>query len=176
MNRIYSKVWNASLGAVVVASELARSKSVVDKRRQGGRGFRLVGMSLAIMFALALAPKSAYADVCAGSFAPNNSPVAADDAFACGASAFATGHYSTAIGNETMSTGNYSVALGYTATAIGMDSMALGHDAFSRGVNSIAIGKDSVARNENSIALGAGSIADQDNTLLGLAVVTPSTK
>jgi hypothetical protein len=165
MNRIYSKVWNAALGAVVVASELARSKSTVDKRQQRSRSFRLVGMSLAIMLALTLAPKSAYADVCNGSFAPNNMPTAAADAFACGALAQATGQYSTALGNQAMSMGNYSVALGYTAIALGTDSMALGHDALSSGASSVAIGRDSLARAQNSIALGAGSVADQDNTL-----------
>lgn len=109
MNKIYSKVWNASIGQIVVASELASSKTGAGGAgsSKGRFGIALVKLSLAVMLGLGLVPKAALAgDVCSGSFATGDVPVAVGfDAFACGAAASASGDYSTAIGNQAEASG-----------------------------------------------------------------------
>ena len=165
MNKIYSKVWNASLGAVVVASELASSDVVVCKGTVTPRARSLVHSALAMLIGMALLPDAARADVCEGSFASSTQPTAASTALACGALASASGNYATALGNRSMASGDYASAIGYAAQARGNQSIALGHDAISAGTASVAIGQDSLASGTNSVALGQGSVADVDNTV-----------
>lgn len=108
MNKIHSKVWNASLGALVVASELARSAG-----KKSGGGIRRshavlggIGVLACAITTLLLSP-AAHADVCRGTFAPGTGPTAATTAFACGTLAAATGDYATAFGNRSLASGDY---------------------------------------------------------------------
>ena len=100
MNTIYSKVWNKSLGILVVASEHARAHG------KGGASRRLraamAALPLAAGAALALASPATYAHnsqgsnaqagtICSG-FSSLLAPVAKGyQAFACGAQAKANG-------------------------------------------------------------------------------------
>lgn len=155
MNRIYSLVWDRTLGRVVVASELAA-------RKRGGATHgdacspRLALLALALLAALAAPPRVLAGDVCEDPFLGFTAGAVGDDAFACGTNADAFGDYSTAFGN--------------TAQAFGLSSTAVGYRSFSQGMRSTAVGGFSAARGDYATALGYASRADGANTTaLGFA-------
>jgi autotransporter adhesin len=165
MNTIYSKVWNPSLGAVVVASELATGQ------RKGRNGIaRKRGIAAIAALALAAVFSPAHADVCTGTFAAGQTPTATTDSMACGQVAAATGSHATAVGNNTTATGDDSTAVGYAAQATGKNSTALGDNSKAKANNSVALGQNSVASEANTVSVGrAGAerritnVADAEN-------------
>src|ERR1700754_2803453 len=181
VNTIYSKVWNKSLGILVVASELARANGKGGASRRLRAAMAALPLAAGTMLALASAPVQA-GNVCGGYLLgiQGKGPVAnGDDAFACGTSSKAAGDYSTAVGTAAISSGVSSVALGQGAQATGAWSTALGQASRASGTDSVAIGESSLASGsassdfgtdsrataKNSVALGEGSLADRANTV-----------
>src|ERR1700754_1437170 len=181
VNTIYSKVWNKSLGILVVASELARANGKGGASRRLRAAMAALPLAAGVMLALGSAPAQA-GNVCGGYLLgiQGKAPIAnGDDAFACGTSSKAAGDYSTAVGTAANSSGMYSVALGQSAQSSGAWSTALGQNARASGTDSVAVGEssqasgsassafgtDASATAKNSVALGDGSVANRANTV-----------
>ncbi|EIL89132.1 Hep_Hag family protein, partial [Rhodanobacter fulvus Jip2] len=167
MNTIYSKVWNTSLGMLVVASELARIRGKSGATGAGCGQRRLgVGTVCGAMLAAAMAlPSVARADVCLGTFTLSfgHAPSAQGNAFACGRDAMASGQYSTALGNQSLAKGRYSLANGYQSNALGNNSTAVGYGVMAQNANTTALGANSAALGTAATATGAGSLALGDD-------------
>ncbi|MEO8855362.1 MAG: ESPR-type extended signal peptide-containing protein, partial [Burkholderiaceae bacterium] len=135
MNKTYSKVWNASLGMLVVASEHAKAHG------KGG-GSKRLRAALAVGLAMVASSSWAAAGVspCATYYPSPNTPTATGtDALSCGFAANASGNNSIAFGTRARSQGNYSMAMGYQSKALDY-SVALGANALSNGDYSTVIG------------------------------------
>ena len=205
MNRVYSKVWNRSLGVMVVASELARQRGGVVVRTAR----RSVAATAVLCAALPFANVQA-ADVCQQT-GDGGVPVASGaNAFACGNGARATAANATAVGaaqataisatavggnaraqgaNATAVGGNAlastasSTALGSNARASGLHASAVGYGAQALSAGSVAFGFNSIVlvQASNSVALGYGARALQADTFSvgsggGAATVGPATR
>ncbi|MET0225975.1 MAG: ESPR domain-containing protein, partial [Dokdonella sp.] len=138
MNRIYRTLWNAALGRMVVASELARAPS--------GRA------RVALLASVALAlPMTAMAQATAVGLQTFEAPAAVDatdvaryfqasgsadsdaGAYVEGDNALAAGEAASAIGNGATALGGGAVAVADDATAVGKDSLATGNSATAVG-------------------------------------------
>ncbi|WP_255492548.1 ESPR-type extended signal peptide-containing protein, partial [Luteimonas sp. RC10] len=153
MNRIYRTLWNAELGRMVVASELARSRS---GRRAGAF---VAGLVLAL-------PLTALAQATAVGVQAYNTPAAVD--------ADTVAHYFQASGSADSDVGAYvegdnALAAGEAASAIGAGTVALGAGAVSYANNATAVGRDSLAVGDSSTALGG--VLDIDYSALPRGVV-----
>ena len=168
MNLIYKLVWNSTLGAFMVASELAsgkgkRSRSVIRDRRAATS-------ALAACIAMLLVPAAALAD---------------NTQLGTGAVASGTSSNNTAIGFNAQSVGNMwdigangnrrvdglglnvtsslatvgGVAFGDTSKASGSGSIALGGRSLASALGALATGTYANALGRNSIAHGSGSYA-----------------
>ena len=175
MNHIYSVVWNAAFGRLVVVSELASRRgkdksspkiilaSCRARLRLEARThvFKLLGLTLASMPLLFSVQVQAATSVTLGpgAAAPNAGSVAIGDS----ALASSSGGKSVAIGNGTESSGNGSIAIGadsdFKTLASGVNAIAIGLSARSSVSGGIALGRDSSVTLANSVALGAGSAA-----------------
>ncbi|MEN5351823.1 ESPR-type extended signal peptide-containing protein, partial [Luteimonas sp. TWI165] len=189
MNRIYRTLWNAELGRMVVASELARS--------HGGR--RAAALVAGIALAL---PLTAMAQATAIGVQAYEMPGAVDDttqgryfqasgsaesdagAYVEGDNALAAGEAASAIGNGAAALGAGAVAYADNATALGHDSLATGTSATALGgvlqLDYSAVGEFGVVLDQQTAAnglaataLGAGARADDDfNTAIGAQTET----
>ncbi|MBU4629261.1 YadA-like family protein [Pseudomonas sp. BF61] len=171
MNKIYSVLWNASMGCWMVASELdcQRTKS----GRSGAGRIRklnvqavLIGGILSFMIGglpsawagTAIQGASISATTTGGA-----SPATVDgNAIAIGAGSGATAtNYSIAIGDAanatSATTGEGAVAVGRLASATANGAVAIGYSSKGSAVNSTALGRGANASTVNSVALGANS-------------------
>ena len=117
MNKCYTKVWNASLGQVVVASEFASGDTVVGSsggkspRSAFGAAFAVNVLALALAAAGATgltfmaAPAFAADAVCVDPVTGLPVGTATNNSVACGDGAVASGGNSVAIGNGALSRG-----------------------------------------------------------------------
>ena len=164
MNKCFSKIWNASLGQVVVASELASGDSVTTARSHvrnravlgatAASALSLTLMASAFVVGTVLPAANAYAarvvcvDATTGAVVP--SQVAADGSIACGNGATAVGANSIAVGTNASAPTTSSVAIGHGAvTKLGshatfnnasvMGGVAIGYQATAAGTE-VAIG------------------------------------
>lgn len=172
MNQIHSKVWNRSLGQLVVASELAHGRRGGLSAQRAPRGIARAILSMAIASALSLAvitPSHAQAVLtdAAGTGAIAVSPAAGEgtaataagsNAVAIGAAANAYGWSAIAIGVNASATGNQSAAIGGGATAVFTNDFAIGWGATASG---------SAAGSAPSFALGHGATAMNGATAVG---------
>nr|WP_322900140.1 ESPR-type extended signal peptide-containing protein [Acinetobacter sp. WCHAc010034] len=162
MNKIYKIVWNASLGAWVAVSEIAKGKTKANSGTIGNaassekieiaakEAFNYKALSLAVL--TVLAPSFAFAAIGTNSIdTPNCSSGATrssgDIAVGCGTDS--SGTNSIAIGgnattkvNAGNTQGGQSIAIGYDAQTKGDQSVGLGANIRAAGNSSIAIGGD----------------------------------
>src|SRR5699024_12467712 len=174
MNKVYSRIWNASLGHFVVASELAP----VQGRRHGARERRSawVGKRAALAVAISLAMMT----LSGLSVAAQPSTTEPADDKAC-TSAFYAGSFSTLRDNDTTCDDNllasamtvsqpgtvtpyYQAGGGddsggdNTAVGLGTEAGYWGSQSVAYGVYAQAPGDQSTALGSNSFALGSSSI------------------
>lgn len=165
MNKIFSIVWNASLGCWVAASELARKKTKGRARKNLGKVSTLAAcLSIGVMSSFANAGTAVQLDQVGNGTATGagaTAPATADTfsiAIGGGSGATATG-ISVSIGDASKATGTSSTALGRQSTATGNNSVALGREASSAGLNSTAIGWAANASASSGIAIGPTATA-----------------
>ncbi len=77
----------------------------------------------------------------------------------------ASGHRSTALGQEAVATGAYAIAMGYTVRASALQSLTLGTTSFASGKNSVAIGTGAAASGVESFAIGKTVSASAANAI-----------
>ncbi|MEF3081994.1 ESPR-type extended signal peptide-containing protein [Luteimonas sp. SMYT11W] len=189
MNRIYRTLWNAALGRMVVASELARAPS----------GRRRVALLASVALAL---PMTAMAQATAVGLQTFEAPAAVDatdvaryfqasgsadsdaGAYVEGDNALAAGEAASAIGNGATALGGGAVAVADDATAVGKDSLATGNSATAVGgmlrldysdIGSfgVVLDQQTSASGLAATALGAGAQANGDfNTAIGAQTET----
>ncbi|WP_337243465.1 ESPR-type extended signal peptide-containing protein [Luteimonas sp. gir] len=189
MNRIYRTLWNAELGRMVVASELARSRHA---RRTG---VLVAGLALALpLTALAQATAvgvqvydtptvvdattvahyvqaSGSTDSDAGAYVEGDNALAAGEATsaigngatALAGGAIANGDGATAVGHNSLADGRAAVALGMNATASGDRALALGNAAKAQGLLSMAIGDNATAESIGAMAIGTNAVSRNDS-------------
>ena len=164
MNKIYKIVWNASLGAWVAVSEIAKGKTkansgtvgdiVIDQKNEITikKSFNYKVLSVAVF--TILTPSFAFSAV------GNNSI----DSRACSAAAaYSTGDIAVGCGSD--STGTNSIAIGGNATTKvatgstqGGQSIAIGYDAQTKGDQSVGLGANVRASGNSSIAIGGDDL------------------
>lgn len=183
MNRIYSKVWNASLNKLVVASELATCRG---SSKNGGRDVNMprslrclaqsIGMAIGHncarpgwksamgalpVFVAVMAPGIAFAQYNAGGGTTSGTGQIAISGN-CGGGTDAQTLGGSADYNE--------IAIGCYAVAQGINAMALGQNAKAQATGAVALGVNSTASATYATALGVGSVASATNaTALGVA-------
>ena len=158
MNKIYRVIWNASLGAWVAVSELAKSKTKTKSVKTVVVGFTLTSLS-----SMAIAAAGTAGGTTGNWGATAISTQAADCNRAEGESglqqASASGALSIAIGCSSIAESGRGIAIGSESFAGGdNESIAIGRRAKARGDQSIAIGGQSEAKGGSSIAIGADDL------------------
>ncbi|MEB5477940.1 ESPR-type extended signal peptide-containing protein, partial [Acinetobacter pollinis] len=161
MNKIYRIVWNASLGAWVAVSELAKTKTKT----------KTIG-SVSLVTAMIVFSPAAFAEVGTSGGTGSGTAIstcttdalqaksgtyATNIAIGCGATT-AGSQRSVAIGDSatTASDGNsQSVAIGSVANASGDQSVALGNNVNATGNSSVAIGGDDINKVRNNSAMSS---------------------
>ncbi|MDR6990135.1 ESPR-type extended signal peptide-containing protein [Luteimonas sp. 3794] len=189
MNRIYCTLWNATLGRMVVASELARSRT---GRRAGvllvSAALVLPTTAMAQATAVGLqafeAPTAVDATEVARYFQASGSADSDAGAYVEGDNALAAGEAAAAIGNGATALGGGALALANEATAVGKDSLATGNSATAVGgmlrldysdIGSygVVLDQQTMANGLASTALGAGAQANGDfNIAIGAQTET----
>ncbi|MBF7684179.1 hypothetical protein I2F27_12850, partial [Acinetobacter sp. B5B] len=192
MNKVYKIVWNASLGAWVAVSELAKSKT---KTKTVGSASLFAAMIVFAPSAFASYSAQGTGDnraTASGNYATaigNSATASAQSSSAYGSGATATGFGSTALGNDAKATGdnsfaagggqntgtgatasgNAAIAIGYLANAGGNTSIAIGRSATTVGTTrSVAIGDNASTAssgNGQSVAVGSVAVASGDQSV-----------
>src|SRR6185437_6823042 len=153
--KIYSLVWNKSLGQIVVASELAVCKSAGGNSAAGRAVSQWARLAMAVLLAMGAMPSALAGQAfCPGGTAPGKG------ALACGKGSIASGAYATAIGTKAVASGDYASAFGYNAQALGNFAIAIGVSSIATGTGSIAAGNYSNAYGPGDIALGQNARAN----------------
>ncbi|MFQ6308738.1 ESPR-type extended signal peptide-containing protein [Lysobacter capsici] len=176
MNIIYCRVWNKSLGAWVVASELAKGGQKQSRKLSPTSAPLLAKLALAIVGLLPLvtgAVELPSPDTCTtgtGTTTVGRDPFAAPTtdandvtggtfslAAGCGATTGTTTANvgASAFGTHARALLNGSSAFGFGSRASALWSTALGLETQSTGVASTAIGFGTIAAGSNSVALGS---------------------
>ena len=177
MNKIYKIVWNASLGAWVAVSEIAKGKTKTNSGTVGDvasnqkneitleKAFNYKALSVAVF--TVLVPAFSFAAV------GNNSI----DTRLCAATAAAYSTGDIAVGCGSDSSGTNSIAIGGNATTKvntgstqGGQSIAIGYDAQTKGDQSVGLGANVRASGNSSIAIGG----DDLNKVAGTNNNTPA--
>ncbi len=195
MNKIHSKVWNKSLGATVVASELAKAngKGGRTRRMQSGVAALSLAIGMALSATSALAVDAAHQAQpqtsaptplpgIANYFSADGAADGTDNALSLGTDSVAGGALSTALGTESSALGfnslaqdDYSTAVGGNSVAIGIGSSAIGHSAFTGADYATALGFGAGATNMNAVAVGANAQASgRSSVALGGVAVDAS--
>ncbi|MCH7315323.1 ESPR-type extended signal peptide-containing protein, partial [Acinetobacter sp. ANC 3882] len=181
MNKVYKVVWNASLGAWVAVSELAKGKT-----KNSGNVGQVVSLELqqvakseeSLFFnykTLSLAIFTVFTTTFAfaGYEAGNASTRTNCTATSAGSGGEATG--AIAIGSDsgqTCAKGTDSVAIGRAAVATGTGAVVLGPSSVAGEAYTTAIGNNAQAMSRGSVAIGSGAYADsKENTLDGKGAV-----
>jgi len=173
MNKLFSIVWNTSIGGWVVASEHACNKTKRGqanskaKKMTASAGLLATGLIISALSTNAFAGTAVQLDKIADGSTGGGSPATADAfsiAIGGGSGALATG-ISVAIGDDSRATGQNSVAVGRQTTATGDSSSTFGQGSRATGTASTAIGNSSNASEANSLALGANSSATTANSV-----------
>ncbi|WP_332606391.1 ESPR-type extended signal peptide-containing protein, partial [Acinetobacter sp. ESBL14] len=180
MNKVYKVVWNASLGAWVAVSELAKGKTKnsgaavtgsieteqVSHTVEHSQFFNLKALSFAIF--TVLAPSHAFAG---GYTAGGGYLNTTCDSTSTGSSG-QTGAISIGGNSQAPCASQpYTIAIGNNAKALSQGSIAIGSGAYANssssadGTGAVAIGNDAVAIGKNSFALGAEASVTTDNTV-----------
>ncbi|MBP8099849.1 MAG: hypothetical protein KAY26_05255, partial [Acinetobacter sp.] len=165
MNKIYKIVWNASLGAWVAVSEIAKGKTKVNSGTVGDividqkneitikKSFNYKVLYVAVF--TMLTPSFAFSAV------GNNSI----DTRLCAATAAAYSSGDIAVGCGSDSSGTNSIAIGGNATTKvntgstqGGQSIAIGYDAQTKGDQSVGLGANVRASGNSSIAIGGDDL------------------
>ncbi|NIE97821.1 hypothetical protein F3J02_15275, partial [Acinetobacter sp. Tr-809] len=179
MNKVYKVIWNASLGAWVAVSELAKGKTKnsgatvigsveieqVSNTLEHSQFFNLKALSFAIL--TVVTPSYAFA----GGYSAGGGNINA----ACNSQSTSTGQTGAiAIGGGSQApcaSQPYATAIGNNAQALSQGSIAIGSGAYANsssnvdGTGAVAIGNDAVAIGKNSFALGAEASVTTDNTV-----------
>ena len=113
MNRIYSKVWNKSLGMLVVASELAKQSHGTVGASRASPVSAATFLALSIGGALWAMPATA-GNICLQLDGGTWPTASGNNSYACGREAVASGQLATAIGHQSKAT-----ATGATASVTG---------------------------------------------------------
>ena len=179
MNKIFSKVWNARLGCVQVASELAGSP--VSQSSSGAspahrRGILVSGVLVALMSMFGASQAMAGDAVCADPVTGQASGTVTNSlgtSVACGNNAKADGVNAVVIGNNATGAG------GANQIVIGNGAYATGSTPLNTGEN-VSIGNDvatSITGNNNiSLGTNAGDrISGNDNITVGTNANTDAT-
>ncbi|WP_307988034.1 ESPR-type extended signal peptide-containing protein, partial [uncultured Pseudomonas sp.] len=169
MNKIFSVVWNYSLGSWVVTSEFAHKKN----KSGPCKGIRTlvivtVGLSLGLLPTFAFSSTAISGGVISNSSATGNGGAPATVDFYSVAISAASGstarNRSVAIGEASVATGDSSESFGRLAVATGTSSVAIGLSSNASGTNSVALGETSNASDLGASALGAESVANSQNS------------
>ena len=180
MNRIYSKVWNPSLGMLVVASEFARRAHGVMS--SGARVRARLGVTLLASALLAGAPLGAASAHDKQKGQPQNDkpqigtgPAYCVDARGNPIKDGRPGENAVSCGDGVDASGRHAVAVGYKSIASKAGATAVGGYAEATGVNATAVGYDSSATAQGATALGSQSNATVNALMVILPASTPTT-
>ena len=168
MNKIYSVVWNASIGCWMVASELACRQTKSGRsgafriRKLNVQAVQVVGTLSVLLAGLPAAWAGTAIQGATISASSTGNTTADSFAIAVGSISGATAtNYGIALGDGAKATsatvGEGTVAIGRVANATADGAVALGYASGASAVNSIALGRGANASTLNSVALGANS-------------------
>jgi trimeric autotransporter adhesin len=161
MNKIFSVIWNASMGGWVVASELVSKKTKKSGPSKGMKRAAVLaaGLSMGLMSTLSLA------------YGVNSTQIGQ---YYDTLGSDASGDTSVAIGFGSISSGARSAAIGPSAVASGASSFAAGDSAQAFGASTVAIGmaagNNGQTTNTGNVAVGATagqSVTGNHNTATG---------
>ena len=188
MNHIFKKIWNRSLGRMVVTSELARNtvggsgtvEKAVDLNQdiseQQGANFNLKPLLLAVLTTMG-SSLSWAGYVCKGADGVGalfdlGSTAAGADAFSCGMYNRASGDASSALGvvnaasgEKSLATGTNNLAQGQGATAVGGASGVSYYRSTNDGTKLLSV---------NDIAVTATTLNTNSITAINGVAVTPA--
>ncbi|UPG85501.1 YadA-like family protein [Luteibacter aegosomatis] len=188
MNKVFSKVWNRTLGQLVVASELARqpaSSTVTSCVRP----LKWLVLSLVFVVPHALAGTVMQCGAVGNNTATGtgcNTPATADSfsiaigggsgatasniSIAIGDASFASGNSSIGFGRRVNVTGNFGLGLGYQAIVSAAGGSAVGANTRASGLAAVALGGSAVdTSGAGANATGSGAIAIGGSTGTGVA-------
>ncbi|TCM66655.1 trimeric autotransporter adhesin, partial [Acinetobacter calcoaceticus] len=190
MNKIYRVIWNASIGAWVAVSELAKSQTKT-KSLKISAGSKSASNQLRLIMTVMgvwVFTGSAFADtaprtvvaagngltaLCAG--ASDTLQVSGLNPVALGCGSKALGDYSTGIGFRARANGMAAQAMGVETDAVGIYALAVGYAAQARGQSTTSLGVASKAMADNAIAIGSRAIATGLNAItLGSSITDPT--
>ncbi|WP_420220338.1 YadA-like family protein [Metapseudomonas resinovorans] len=156
MNKVYRLVWNTTLNAWVVASEIAKSF-----RKGASRAARVAVTAAAVLLAVIGGEAEAY--MVDPDSLQNGGTAASDGASASntaiGSGAVATGTRSVAVGENAIASAYGATAVGADASATGQNALAVGVDARATWMDATAVGTRSEASAEKSTAIGVDAKA-----------------
>lgn len=190
MNHIFKKIWNKSLGRMVVVSENAKSAGKTDNTTgvlvspEGvttrsiiyrGFGLQTLVLSIAMVTGTHVWAGNIVQGITCPSFLSNKTiemSVGNDITYITQtASAISDSFFGPSVdgavsigadcNNQTLAL-DHAVAIGGAAASA--NGVAIGSGALARRVNNVALGNQAQALGKNSIALGANSIADRENS------------
>ncbi|NIE97823.1 adhesin [Acinetobacter sp. Tr-809] len=153
MNKVYKVVWNASIGAWVATSELAKSKTKTKSK--------VLNLSAAVLVGAISFSPAAFAGTVVGN--GTNTPNKCNNSGSVivggsNTSSCANSDFAIAVGNDVQSTGRGSIA-------IGSGSRAESRQPNLDGKGAIAIGNDAIAYGDNSVAIGGQASTTEDFTV-----------
>ncbi|WP_332606223.1 ESPR-type extended signal peptide-containing protein, partial [Acinetobacter sp. ESBL14] len=153
MNKVYKVVWNASIGAWVATSELAKSKTKTKSK--------VLNLSAAVLVGAVSFSSNALAGTVLGN--GNSTPSKCNNSGSVivgggNTQSCANSDFAIAVGNDVQSTGRGSIA-------IGSGSRAESRQPNLDGKGAIAIGNDAIAYGDNSVAIGGQASTTEDFTV-----------
>ena len=180
MNKVYKVVWNASLGAWVAVSEIAKGKTKnsgsigqavlvdISDTAQLDKEFSYKKLLLAIF--TVFTANFAHSGYEAGTASTRSNCTQTST----GSGGEATGAIAIGSDNSTgtaCASGINSVAIGINSWASGSSALAIGSDANAKANYSIAMGNNAQALSQGSMAFGSGAYADSKSTADGTGAV-----
>ncbi|MFW1840338.1 ESPR-type extended signal peptide-containing protein [Acinetobacter gyllenbergii] len=153
MNKVYKVVWNASIGAWVATSELAKSKTKTKSK--------VLNLSAVVLVGAVSFSSNALAGTVVGN--GNSTPSKCNNSGSVivgggNTQSCANSDFAIAVGNDVQSTGRGSIA-------IGSGSRAESRQPNLDGKGAIAIGNDAIAYGDNSVAIGGQASTTEDFTV-----------
>lgn len=171
MNKIHSKIWNHALNQLVVASELANSRSGGTTAKRPARGGISKALGRLIVGASAAIGGLAWTTLAQAQASCVNPPynTYSGTTMCAGYTAAADAGGATAVGYGAHSAALNSISVGFQANATGVNSIYLGArtapltGALAGGA--IGIGTDVTASGANTVSIGTQALANQNGAM-----------
>ncbi|MCG3842384.1 YadA-like family protein [Psychrobacter sp. Ps1] len=171
MNHIFKKVWNKSLGCIVVVSENAKSGGKTNNitgtiaRVTGLSNYKVLSLSLRslVLSIAAVSVTNSWGAVCQTNSGTYGS-TSVNPSLACGYRNTASKPYTTAIGSNNVASNESSTAVGFNNAASGGASSAVGASNIASGLATTAVGYYNRVNANNSTAVGNNNLVLSENS------------